>query len=630
VQSGRYGRRGEDIHGVHAREFEPLTWRITMKRILAAMLLITAVAVLFGSASAQNRPGVRPNYWQQQVELKLQNVPFSEALQNLFRGTPVNYVLPSDFPSITISYVNITATRRAAFDTLCKEAPSYDYKIDGDKLTFVARQAGDKEDFLQQKIDLMDFNGSLELAMMRLLCYPGGQNTPMEYSLPEDMRNRPVTGLMRNFRRLDALNSLCDQAGIYFRREGNKLTFFPKHDGVYIENGESKVSNVSFQNTPFPQVVSSLLDLSQVSYTLMPGLDQAKVTATLKNLSLEDALKQVVQAAGATYRKEVVNGKDAYTFSPGEANASQVYTPYRPRQVFGGMGNQQQALAPDAVSDTVSLKYVDTSAVMPLANMQQGVQIANSGNKFLTVRGTPAAIKSFKDIVAQVDRPESMPRAVRVKAAVQLTVTDRAGKSQPVISKAETESVGAENMTMPLEIIAMRSANGANFEDPNHKYLQLGLSLTPTVLSPESTKVATAPPSISLNGHGLLSVDLPIKIQKQFDFAVSTAPGVGQTIAQGSVDIDASSVSFAVTLTASIEKGRVQLPANSIQGGCGVQGGYGGMGGSSYGGGTYGGYGGGSYGGGMQNQQAAPAPRFPGNPQPNPASAPPPKQTPAK
>jgi hypothetical protein len=379
------------------------------------------------------------------------------------------------------------------------------------------------------------------------------------------------------------------------------------------------------------------------------------VSAYLQNMPVEDALNQITSAAGAKYRKELLNGKDTYIFSSdsSQAAAQMQYSPYRPGQAL------QQSPANNSINDTVRLNYINSAAVMPMANAQQDVQVANSGSNFLVLRGAPDAVKSFKGMVAAVDRPESMPRAVRVKATVQVAVTQKTEAPQPVISRAETESVGVEGMLMPLTIGASRSPRGSNLihngdgsveevKDPTRRDLDLRLDLTPTVLASEPA-TNTAGQTISLTGHGMISGYLPIQFSKDFDFAVSVIPPAKATIAQGNVEIDGSSVAFTVTISANVEKGRVQLPANGIQGGYGnsIGNGYApfnqkfGNGSAGYGGGgygsSYGGYGGGygsSYGGAMQNQQGVPpvqapigSPRQPVAPpvlKPRPLAAPPP------
>lgn len=504
-----------------------------MKRALIAIFLMMIMAC---SVSAQDATGARPDPWQQQVQLRVQNVPFVDALRQLFSGSSINLVVPSDISGF-VPLVILTDTRRAVLDALCKMQPDVGYTITSDGVTFFKKA-----------------NAGVDTSVL------GG-----------------------------------------------------------------RVTSLSFSNTPFAIVVSSLLDPVKASYTIMPGLEQARVTAVLNNLPVDDALRQVTQAAGVSYKKESIDGKDAYTFSLAAQNDGQLgnqtqqYVPYRPSQ------NSLQLRVGNS-NDSITLNYLNSAAIMPLANSQPDIQVTNSGGNFLALRGSPEAIKSFKGMVAAVDRPESMPRSVRVRAIAEVTVVNRSTPRKPAVSRLTTESLGIEGTSMPVTINvggATPLVNGGGPHAPANASptdnLQMRLDVTPTIQS----AAPNAAPMISLTGHGIINGHLPMEFSKEFDFAVSTAPNVSQTIAQGSADIGNSSVSFAVNMTASIEKGRVQLPANGIQGGY-----YGNGMGNSYGGynqnnimlgnGNRQGF------GGMQNRQALPGnqpptvapngPRPPANP----------------
>ena len=73
-----------------------------------------------------------------------------------------------------------------------------------------------------------------------------------------------------------------------------------------------KQINLEVKDMPLSQVLENLLKDRGISYTIDPSIGDIKVTAVLRNVHLESALRQVVKGAGIVYR---VDG-NIYMFAP--------------------------------------------------------------------------------------------------------------------------------------------------------------------------------------------------------------------------------------------------------------------------------------------------------------------------
>jgi hypothetical protein len=403
-----------------------------------------------------------------------------------------------------------------------------------------------------------------------------------------------------------------------------------------------KPITLTFKNTPFPDALDTLLKGSGISYTLGQFASepaQKRITAVFQGVPLEAALQQMLRAIGASYRKDgnmLLVSELSTNQALNQVNTQTQITPNVGNDGFQQFQNNGYTRvvnvdppkgAPDGLRplhpnyadyETVSLKYVDASAILPLGVLEPELFIARTGANSITIHGRPGVIENFKQVIQRIDTPESLPRSIRITARVEVTGKDAAGNLQPITSRADSESLGIEGVSMPLTISAR--TNRPPIADPANNEAQItantaaqsDIDMRIDVTATVQPAAANTVPTISLTGHGIINGHVPMEFGKDFDFAVSTSPNTTQTITQGSVDIGGSQVSFAVNVTANIEKGRVQLPANGIQGGYG--GGYGMMGGMGNSYGSYNqGFGNGPGGlngvyGGMQNQQA-----FPGN-----------------
>lgn len=344
--------------------------------------------------------------------------------------------------------------------------------------------------------------------------------------------------------------------------------------------------NIEAKDVPLSQVIDSLFKDTGLSYTLDPGITHLRVTAVLKNVPFEVALKQVVQAAGAVYRVE----GGTYTISP--------------KSPMGGYPHSSPDMPADAVTEKIPLNFVEPGDVIPAVaqgyNSLPGhpdslLRVAATGPGFIVLKGTPEAIEQAKKVIRLLDTPDAFPRAVRVSVTAKVTVT-RDGKSQTY--SATTESAGIEGAPVPLNIDAGRQPAtrppGSKAEISSGRpgampanALRLNLTLVPTIAPvPMDARYGNLPQlGIGLSGAGAVEGEVPFHFMKAFEVAASVASGAETTIASGSVDLGEGKVQFSVVATATAEEVRVKRPQGPPPG----QGGYGGGGYGPPGAGGFGG-----------------------------------------
>lgn len=325
--------------------------------------------------------------------------------------------------------------------------------------------------------------------------------------------------------------------------------------------------NLEFRQTPLADALDTLLKDIGVSYTIDPSVNDLKVSAVLKNVSSETALREITKAAGAVYR---IDG--------GVILISRVLQPLRPPAppAPGGLGNEAMVI------EVRNLSAGDIARVLP--NFGASVMVV-SGDK-LVLSGSQEAIDKTWRVIEAIDVPQRAVRPVRVKVTMTVTLPG----AKPYNASLSTESIGAEGRPAPLNLSSTIVLPHVTRETPNFidKPIKMTLTLTPIVCEDGSINLtgsghigvaitkATTKPSAQQKGV----VPSRQTIEKSFDVAVSAQPGKSVVLAAGSVDVDFGKASFEVSAVAVVEEGCLtklppvseQPPAGGVHGSPGSEG----------------------------------------------------------
>lgn len=289
--------------------------------------------------------------------------------------------------------------------------------------------------------------------------------------------------------------------------------------------------NLTLKDVSFPEAIRQIFSGSNDSYSVDTALNDLKVSATLKNIVRDQALKVVCRTAGVVYRME----NDAYLFSPKPAVVS-----------MPGDGSVPVTMKGPAKVDLITLRYVSAGDAASLLNASPPdglVSITATSVNTLMLKGDAEAIDQAQKVIKLFDVEAALPRPVR------LTLSLRANAAGPKNQiNLSTQSVGPEGCQIPL---------GINSSSAQTYSYMLSATLTPTIL-PDG--------SISLTGSGAIDCSPPWggpnaqRVSKSFDVAASVASGTPTVIASGSADSGTEKVEFTISATAVVEKGRVAMP----------------------------------------------------------------------
>ena len=302
------------------------------------------------------------------------------------------------------------------------------------------------------------------------------------------------------------------------------------------ENPSAKRVNLEARDTPLSQVIDSLFKDTGLSYTIDPAVANLRVTAVLRNVGFEVALRQVARAAGIAYR---VDDGGAYAFERPAAMQPRI--------------DQPPPISDSAALEKLQLQFVEPPDVVPTLSAIPGLQVVSSGPSFVMVRGDERAIDKAKQLVRMVDTQDAYPQAVRIKLTARVTVQEP-GKAAKTY-EAFSESVGISGAPMPLRIEAASGGQPrAVSKDGTPAPRQL--NSVEVMLVP----VADEQGKISLSGQGTVRGDLPIHYEKGFEVAAACPVGGKTVIAAGGAELDAGKVDFEVSVTPTLEKERVKRP----------------------------------------------------------------------
>lgn len=297
--------------------------------------------------------------------------------------------------------------------------------------------------------------------------------------------------------------------------------------------------NLNLKGVPFPEVIRQIFSGSEHSYSVAPALNDLKVSAVLKDVTRDQAIRVITRTAGVLYGTDA---SGAYTFN---LDPQVVKVEKRPVQSPGPAATR----GPVKI-DLITLHYISAGDAASLLNASppEGLEsITATSVNTLMLKGDAQAIDEARKLIELFDVETALPRPVRITLSLKVNAP---GLKNPI--SLTTESVGPEGGPMPLSI---------NSSSEQIDILMLTVSLTPTVL-PDG--------SISLAGSGGMDCSIPgvgpnaQRLSKAFEVAASATSGTPTTIASGSAERDVGKVEFAVSATVTVDKGRVVIPKGGL------------------------------------------------------------------
>ncbi len=292
--------------------------------------------------------------------------------------------------------------------------------------------------------------------------------------------------------------------------------------------------NLDLKDVPFPEVIRQVFDGSAESYSVDPALNDMKVSATLKNVTKSEAIRVITRTAGIDY---FVDASNTYVFKP------------NPQAAAAPPVTVPTAVTPGSptTSQIITLKYLRAgdAASMLSASPPDGLVgvIATSANTLL-VKGSEAATKQAQSLIAAFDVEDVLPHSIRL--ALSLKISGPGLKSPLSLS---TESVGTEGSPMPL-----------NLNSTGTHVCMLDAKLTPNVM-PDGSVSLTGSGAIDCNlSEAQASVRRTQRLSKAFEVAAPATAGTPVVVASGSVDDASGKLEFRVSVTATVEKGRIAAP----------------------------------------------------------------------
>lgn len=510
--------------------------RATLSLALCAILVAISLAAVV--AEGESKPSLQS---QPRINLELRDVDIAVALRKLFEAVHRNYSIA---PDVT-GNVPVVSFKDTPFDDALKNL----LKVSGplvcraDNNVYVISRAKTKS--------VADIRVNLELTRMdaaEALRKLFG-STGLNYTVPAGLIATIPSVAFKDVPFDEALEALVNSAGLAYHID----------NGIYIISRRgphgvwSKPINVEFKKTPLGEALDTLFKDSGITYTINPSISGSNISAVFKNVTLEEAVQKITEAAGI----------DCHSYPDGLMHfEKRVRTPVGTApQGPPGLGASSSGLQ----TIIVEVKFQNPADIAQLIPCKASV--TSTGR--LVITGTQQQLDEAKGLIAALDVPPPPVRPVRITVTVSLSIPS--AKSRIDLA---TESVGAEGRPMPLNISSttvipyyteMKTVVGKG-NVINQKYANF--LNRPTSLTLELTPSVLADGGIGLMGAGHMSVersiitklDIPTQqiIAKDFQVAAWAKPGEKITIAAGSADIGQGKISFTVTAVALVEQGCLQ------------------------------------------------------------------------
>jgi type II secretory pathway component GspD/PulD (secretin) len=150
---------------------------------------------------------------------------------------------------------------------------------------------------------------------------------------------------------------------------------------------EDRKVDVQIKDTPLPQVIELLFKGTDVSWTVQPDINNVKVTAVLKNVSLDTALREVAKASGTTYSVVTNDNKLNVTFQKSSPPANLQGT----QSVSDQVKTTTRAILPN---------YANAGDLLDIIRQSKGiVRVMTNNAGALVMEGTEEGIEEAETLI---------------------------------------------------------------------------------------------------------------------------------------------------------------------------------------------------------------------------------------
>ncbi len=364
----------------------------------------------------------------------------------------------------------------------------------------------------------------------------------------------------------NVLRRVVNAANADYRVSGDTIVVFklPNLDSIKTSSipgvnapAPSKMANAQFRKImdtplflefvqmPLNTALEAMLRGTGLNYTISPDIAAVKVNATLKNISLERALREVVNAVGANYR--ISNNTVAVTppqaQSEGFRNQMQQYTQNNANlQVDRVLGNSYAGGANNQKleSKSIGLNNVSAADIAPII-AQQGMQVSSTNKGNIVITGPEDQVKQAMNLIGALDKDQSGPAPIGVTINVNVERGKQLKNSKPQVLHSLTITAFDGQSAMM----------GVNATTPASDFFNVNV-----------TPMLTADGRINVTGSIKLSWRFrdPRRgeinfISPETPFTALLAPGKEQSIAEMKVGAS-TDAALDITATATINKGQ--------------------------------------------------------------------------
>ena len=556
--------------------------------LLSIILLVMACAVCRAADEPADKTSAQTQNAEKLMNLDAKDMPLPEVLQMLFKNASFSYTVDPKINQLKVTVAFRDVTFETALKNLLRSAGAT-YRMENGVYNIAPRidnnpaysppgssiqnkPAASATTQNNEKLINIDVKDMPLSEVLQLLFKDSGLN----YAIDPGINQLKVTAVYKDVSFETVLKNVVKAAGATYRVDNGIYLIAPRIDNkpAYSSQGSSmqnkpiasaptqnneKLINIDVKDTPLSEVLQMLFNASGFSYKVAPPFDLLRVTAVIKDIPFDAALKQVVRAAGVDYN--VDNG--VYNIGAHFSNLSQL--PLHNSSFVSSFPTGSLSLQGDLKVEKILLANLESGDVINAVGMDGSVMIVSTGSNYIIIKGTESNIAATCKLIRLLDTPDALPRAVRVKLTIKATVTEQGKK--PKLYEATTESVGVQGVKMPLQIQADKITE--RVIDKKSQFstngLQISVYLTPALASEvmvgsENGKI------ITLSGQGQIGGSFPFTFSKVFDVTVSAAPSERVVIAAGSANISSGKVEFQVTAVTTVEKGRVRFRPSSQEG----------------------------------------------------------------
>jgi hypothetical protein len=367
-------------------------------------------------------------------------------------------------------------------------------------------------------------------------------------------------------------------------------------DSVADEAVFARIVDLELNQVRLYKALDELFKGADLTYFVDPEIRDVRVTAVLKNVSVNDAFQQILGAAGAVAERE--NGKlfimrrqpySSFAIELQRRIAEMMAELARERvgkteddpdvkSLEKAIEELQKRLADERTvipqilsipnwnyatpstsgkggkTQVFTINYINPAELVPLIYALGARQVTVVSGGKLVINASEEAMAQAAEIIRQVDTEEALPRPVTVKIHATYQVTDEAGKTESL--ESSTFGTVAEGQPIKLGTVA------APKNDDVLPGLLLDIQLLPEVgAGDQVTLVGTVAMPVPEKPEIKIS-DTPV--------AVTVKSGASAVISEGSLDISGGKLEFEIR--AEVTVGKERLKTKSKGGGFSVPG----------------------------------------------------------